>query len=127
ASSPDALAAAESARCVVETYAAAKRGVREPMWHAEIVDGGAPARAQIHVRRAGDPFGRLDVALVGERTGVETMGAITCGGGRGGGGGRGRRSRWWAGGSAGSSAARSSSGSPRGCRCSTTTATTRRR
>src|SRR5262249_28830303 len=76
ASSPHALAAGEAGGCVVGARAAAQRGVREPMWHAEIVDGGAPARTQFHVRRAGDPFGRFDVALVGEHNVENALGAI---------------------------------------------------
>ncbi len=76
ASSPDALATAEAARCVVETYAVGKRGAREPTWHADILEGGASARTQFQVRRAGEPFGRFDVALVGEHNIENALGAI---------------------------------------------------
>src|SRR5262249_23480115 len=55
ASSPDALAAAESARCVVETYAAAKRGVREPVGPAEVGDRGGAAADQVPRPRGRDP------------------------------------------------------------------------
>jgi UDP-N-acetylmuramate: L-alanyl-gamma-D-glutamyl-meso-diaminopimelate ligase len=78
ASSPDALAVADDARCLVETYAVGKRGAREPMWHADIVDGGNAARTQFVVRRAGEVFGRFDVALSGEANVENALAAIAA-------------------------------------------------
>jgi UDP-N-acetylmuramate: L-alanyl-gamma-D-glutamyl-meso-diaminopimelate ligase len=78
ASSAEALEVAQAARCRVETYAAGKRGVRDPLWHAEVLGGGG-ARTQFLVRRGGEPFGRFDANLNGEHNVENALGAIAAG------------------------------------------------
>jgi UDP-N-acetylmuramate: L-alanyl-gamma-D-glutamyl-meso-diaminopimelate ligase len=78
ASSKEVLEVAQAARCRVETYAAGKRGVRDPLWHAEVLpDSGA--RTQFLVRRGGELFGRFDANIMGEHNVENALGAIAAG------------------------------------------------
>jgi UDP-N-acetylmuramate: L-alanyl-gamma-D-glutamyl-meso-diaminopimelate ligase len=76
ASSPIALEIAREAKSRVESYGVGKRG--EGLWHAEIVDS-VNNRTTFDVRRAGEPFGRFEVGLVGEYNVENALAAIAAG------------------------------------------------
>ncbi|MBI4508462.1 MAG: GNAT family N-acetyltransferase [Deltaproteobacteria bacterium] len=81
ASSPEALAVSQAARCRVETYAACRKQGNEvqALWKAEIDEGRSPFRTLFSVTRAGEFIGTFEVGLTGHHNVENALGVVATG------------------------------------------------
>jgi UDP-N-acetylmuramate: L-alanyl-gamma-D-glutamyl-meso-diaminopimelate ligase len=80
ASSPEAMAIAQGAKCRVETYAARGRGGdAAPLWLAEPAESRSPSRTAFTVSRGGEFFGSFEVCLVGEHNVENALAVVAMG------------------------------------------------